>query len=145
MELLAISPYLITIFIAWFGSHAIKYTISLIKHEKLSLRSNMFISGGMPSSHSATAVSLMTIIGLKVGFDSALFGLALLFSLIVMYDALKVRRSSGEQGVALIALLKEQNSKIKVPYVVKGHTLLEVVIGAFLGVIIGAVVFFATF
>ena len=67
-----------------------------------------------------------------------------LLALIVMYDAVKVRRSSGEQGVAISELIKEQNSKVKLPRVSKGHTPMEVTVGALLGVIIGIIVFLAT-
>jgi acid phosphatase family membrane protein YuiD len=144
VELGIISPYLITIFVAWFGAHIIKYIVGSIKKEEYGFRSHLFISGGMPSSHSATAVALMTIIGLRDGISSGLFGLATLFALIVMYDAMKVRRSSGEQGEAIQELIKEQKSKVKLPRAAKGHTPLEVVIGAFLGLVIGLVVFFST-
>lgn len=145
MNLIAlISPYTIAIIIAWSGAHAIKYIIGLIKKEKLSLRTNLFRSGGMPSAHSATIMSIVTVIGLKDGFDSGLFGLSVMVAMIVMYDAMKVRRSSGEQGVAIAALIKEQNSKVKIPYVAKGHLLEEVIVGAIFGVAIGIVVFLAT-
>ena len=139
-----ISPYLITIFVAWFGTHIVKYITVLIKKEKYGFRSHLFISGGMPSSHSTTAVALMTIIGFRDGISSGLFALSVLFALIVMYDAVKVRRSSGEQGTAICELIKEQKSSIKLPRVAKGHIPLEVIIGAIFGVLIGAVVFFST-
>lgn len=139
-----VSPYLITIIVAWFGAHIIKYVISSIKKEKYGFRSHLFISGGMPSSHSTTAVALMTVIGLRDGLGSGLFGLATLFALIVMYDAMKVRRSSGEQGEAIQQLIKEQKSKVKLPRAARGHTPLEVVAGVSLGLIIGIVVFLST-
>lgn len=139
-----LSSYLIAIFVAWFGAHIIKYIVSYIKKERRGFRSQLFTSGGMPSSHSATVMAMTTVIGFRDGVESGLFGLAALFSLIVMYDALKVRRSSGEQGVALAELIKEQKSNIRLPRIAKGHTTLEVVIGACLGVIIGSIVFLAT-
>ena len=144
MGLNMISPYLITVFVAWFGAHIVKYIIGLIKKERHGFRSHLFVSGGMPSSHSTTAVALVTIIALRDGIGSGLFGLAVLFALIVMYDAVKVRRSSGEQGIAIQQLIKEQKSKVKLPRAAKGHTPLEVAIGAFFGVLIGLVVFLST-
>lgn len=144
MGLNIISPYLITVFIAWFGAHIVKYVIGLMKKEKHGFSSRLFMSGGMPSSHSTTVVALVTIIGLRDGISSGLFGLGALFALIVMYDAVKVRRSSGEQGAAIHALIKEQNSKVKLPRAAKGHTPLEVAIGAIFGGLIGLVVFFST-
>lgn len=139
-----ILPYLITIPAAWFGAHVVKYIIGSIKKEKRGFRSHLFMSGGMPSSHSATVVSMATIIGLRDGIDSGLFGLAVLFSLIVMYDAVKVRRSSGEQGAAIRELIKEQKSKVKLPRIAKGHTPIEVAFGASLGLVVGVVVFLST-
>jgi acid phosphatase family membrane protein YuiD len=139
-----ISPYLIAIFIAWFGAHVIKYVVSYIKKEKRGFRSQLFVSGGMPSSHSTTVMAMTTIIGLREGINSGLFGLSVLFALIVMYDAMKVRRSSGEQGIAITELIKEQKSDIKLPRTAKGHTPLEVTIGAILGILIGTIVFLST-
>lgn len=144
MSINGMSPYLIAIIIAWFGAHIIKYVVSYIKKERRGFRSQLFTSGGMPSSHSATVMAMATVIGFRDGIDSGLFGLAALFALIVMYDAVKVRRSSGEQGVALAELIKEQKSSVKLPRIAKGHTPLEVTIGALLGVIIGSIVFLAT-
>jgi len=138
------SPYLITILLAWLSAHLIKFVISLKNNERLTLRSYLFISGGMPSAHSATVVAMTTIIGLKLGFGSGIFGLAVLFAMITMYDALKVRRSSGEQGLAIQKLIKETKCDIDLPRVSKGHTPLEVVLGSILGLAIGIVVFLST-
>ncbi len=98
----------------------------------------------MPSAHSATVVAVTTIIGLEEGFSSAIFGLAVTFAGVVMYDAVMVRRSVGEQGASIQQLIKESKSKVKLPRAAKGHTPLEVLVGSVLGVIIGVVVFIAT-
>jgi hypothetical protein len=144
MKFDVVSPYLIAIVVTWFGAHVIKYVVAYFKKERRGFRSQLFTSGGMPSSHSATVVSMATVIALRDGVDSGLFGMAALFALIVMYDAVKVRRSSGEQGMAIRELIKEQKSSIKLPRAAKGHTPLEVTLGVFLGVIIGSIVFLAT-
>jgi len=141
---LIISPYLITILLAWLGAHVIKYIVSSLRNEKLTLKGYLFTSGGMPSAHSAAVISMATIIGLRDGFDSGLFGIAMLFAVIVMYDAMKVRRSSGEQGLVIHKLIKETKSKIEPPRVAKGHSPTEVALGAMLGVIVGFVVFLST-
>jgi len=139
-----ISPYLISIFAAWFGAHLIKYIISSIKKEKLNLRAHLFISGGMPSAHSSAVTAMVIIIGLRDGIELGLFGIAVLFAAITMYDAVKVRRSSGEQGVAIRYLIRENKSNVVLPRVAKGHTPLEVIFGVILGVVIGIVVFMST-
>jgi len=136
--------YILVIVIAWFGAHLIKYIIDRINNVNHGFSARLFMSGGMPSSHSSTAVSLATMIGLNYGFGSAIFSLAGLFSLIVMYDAAKVRRSSGEQGLAIQQLIKEQKSKVKLPRAAQGHTPLEVAFGAIFGAVISVVVYLST-
>jgi hypothetical protein len=98
----------------------------------------------MPSAHSATVAALVAVVALRDGLSSGLFGLAALFAAIVMYDAVMVRRSSGEQGIAIQQLIKEQKSAVALPRAAKGHNPLEVAVGALLGVVIGMVVFLAT-
>ena len=139
-----ISPYLIAIGVAWIVAHIIKYTIATLQGKRLDLTHQLFISGGMPSSHAATTVAVWMLVLLKEGADSGLFGLATLVTLIVCYDAVKVRRSVGEQGRAIQELIKVTGAEVKLPRAAKGHTPLEVIAGSFLGAIIGLVVFIAT-
>ena len=49
-----------------------------------------------------------------------------------MYDAVMVRRSSGEQGTAIQELIKELKSKVIIPRAAKGHTPEEVLRELFL-------------
>ena len=135
--MIELSPYILTVIVAWVTAQGTKYVIEVVKTRNLASLRQLYLSGNMPSSHSATAVSLATIIGLQYGAGSALFALAALFAAIVMYDAVMVRRSSGEQGAAIKALIKEQNSKVRMPRAAKGHEPLEVAVGAVLGFAIG--------
>lgn len=138
------SPYLITIIIAWLIAQGAKYVIVALRQRRFDHVRQLYLSGNMPSAHSATVVALAVIIGMRHGLDSALFSLAILFAAIVMYDAVMVRRSSGEQGVALQQLIKEQKSTIPLPRAAKGHSPLEVIAGAALGGVIGFIVFLTT-
>lgn len=140
----AFSPYLIAILVAWVAGQGVKYLIVVAKRRSLGHVRQLYLSGSMPSSHTAAMVSVMTLIGMRDGLDSGLFGLAVLMTCVVMYDAMMVRRSSGEQGLALHALIKEQKSKVPLPRAAQGHTPVEVLAGALLGLLIGAVVFLAT-
>jgi acid phosphatase family membrane protein YuiD len=137
-----LSPYLIAGAAAWLVSQGTKYLIASIKGKNLKAVRQLYLSGGMPSAHSATVIAVTTVIGLIDGIDSAVFGLAVLVSSVVMYDAVMVRRSSGEQGQTLLALLKERASKTELlpPRVARGHTPLEVLCGAAVGAIVGGVV-----
>lgn len=134
------SPYIAAGLGAWIIAQASKYIFASIKTRKMASLRHLYFSGNMPSAHSATVVAVTTVIGIVDGVGSGLFGLAIVFSSVVLYDAMMVRRSSGEQGAALTALIKEQKSKTRLPRVAKGHTPLEVVVGSVVGLAVGLVV-----
>jgi acid phosphatase family membrane protein YuiD len=142
MELL--SPYLIAIIAAWLIAQGAKYFWVATRQRSFNHYRQLYLSGNMPSAHSASVIALVTVIALRDSVDSGLFAIAALFAAIVMYDAVMVRRSSGEQGVAIQKLIKEQKSSVLIPRAAKGHTPVEVAVGALLGVLIGLVVFLAT-
>jgi hypothetical protein len=89
-------------------------------------------------------VTLSTLLGLKYGFNSDMFSLALVFSLIVMYDARGVRRAVGEQANLLNQLIKHLNAKDENNAALLkedlkeliGHTPVEVLGGLVLGIVI---------
>lgn len=129
---------LIVAFIAWFIAQAIKVGTALILNKKLDLEL-FFASGGMPSAHSAFVVSVAMQLGLKNGFNSDIFILALALTMIVVYDATNVRRSVGMQGITLnkmIEYIQEESDsqEIKTLKVVLGHTPLQVFFGIVLGI-----------
>lgn len=140
-----VSPYLLAIGVAWITAHLIKYCLARYQGRRVDFAQQLFISGGMPSSHTATATAVWFLVGAYEGIHSALFGIATLVLLIVAYDAVKVRRSVGEQGAAIHALIEFTKSKqLIAPRTARGHTPIEVVAGACLGLAVGMVVFFAT-
>ena len=95
-------------------------------------------TGGMPSAHSASVAALSTAIGMHAGFRSPLFGVTLYFSLIVMYDAAGLRRAAGRQATILNRLIEEnwEHREAEAHQLMEllGHTPLEVLVGALLGV-----------
>lgn len=138
-----LSAYLIAGALGFLVAQGLKYLISSITNRSTKGVRQLYLSGGMPSAHSATVIAVLVAIGALDGVNTAVFGVATLFAAIVMYDAVMVRRSSGEQGVALTALIKEQKSQVRLPRVAKGHTPSEVAVGALIGLIVGlSVVFF---
>jgi len=139
MEIL--SPYIIAGVAGWVLSQLSKYVVASFKVGKLASVRQLYLSGHMPSAHSATVIAVLVVIGLKDGIGSGLFGLALVFASVVLYDAMMVRRSSGEQGVAITGLIKETKSKVPLPRVAIGHTPLEVAVGSLLGCIVGIVTY----
>lgn len=141
-----LSPYLLTIIISWVVAQGVKYAVVVAKSRSFGSFRHLYLSGNMPSAHSATVVSMATFVGLVHGFESALFGIAAMVAAVVMYDAVMVRRSVGEQGSAIQALIKlaKGEEHVVIPRSAKGHTPVEVLVGACLGMLIGVVVFMAT-
>lgn len=138
--------YLVAAALAWIVAQSLKHVARLLGRNRRIFhnqpRHGLLLSGGMPSAHSATVVALTTIIGLNEGINSSIFALAVLMSAIVMYDAVMVRYSSGEQGNLLNRLLKNyESSKLLKPVrVAHGHTPVEVAAGACVGLVVGLVV-----
>lgn len=102
-------------------------------------------SGGMPSSHSATVCALATSSGMHYGVGSFEFAVCFVLAMVVMYDAIGVRQETGKQAKVLNSLLFENllkldsvllQEKLK-EYV--GHTPIQVIAGAILGVILAVV------
>lgn len=142
---MSLSPYLIAVVAAWVTAQGLKYILVALKNRNFDHIRQLYLSGNMPSAHSATTVALASTVGLIDGTDGPLFAIASLFAAVVMYDAIMVRRSVGEQGIALQTLIKlAKNKALVIPRAARGHTPLEVLAGALLGALIGLVVFFAT-
>lgn len=144
MEQLLSNYPLMTAVLSWFVAQVLKMAIDAYFNKGINWE-RMTGSGGMPSSHSSTVVSLAVAIGVSYGVDSTLFALALIFAIVVMYDATGVRRETGKQAVILNRLLldnpfswtgEEFDKKLK-EYV--GHTPLQVLMGAILGVLIALI------
>ena len=80
----------------------------------------------------------------NMGFSSAEFGIAFILAIIVMYDAAGVRRAAGKQAKLLnkivatpgLSALQVQEKLVEV----LGHTPLEVIVGAVIGVVVGIIV-----
>jgi len=100
---------------------------------------HLFSNGGMPSSHSALAASATTIIALEYGAESPLFVLALVFTLVVVWDAFTIRYQLGNHGQMINRLVKElpDNKEYQFPLLIErwGHKASEVIVGIILGVI----------
>jgi hypothetical protein len=135
------NPYFVVPLVAWAIAQTSKVIIDSVVLHRLSVR-RLATAGGMPSSHSALVVSLTTIIGRMQGIQSPLFALALIFSTVVMYDATGVRRAAGQQAMILNRLLDDlfiahrgiHQERLRE---LLGHTPIEVIAGAVLGIVIG--------
>ena len=128
---------------AWLVAQTLKFVFSVMKNHRLDFRVLVSL-GGMPSSHSALAGALATSVGLREGFGSSVFALALCFALIVMFDAQSVRRAAGIQAQVLNRILeeffKEHHFSQRRLVELLGHTPLEVLLGMTMGIFISLAV-----
>ena len=130
--------------IAWFMAQILKVVFTLLLEKRLDF-SRMFGLGGMPSSHSAVVCALGTSVGRVYGFYSVEFAICCMFAMVVMTDAAGVRRAAGRQAAVLNKILQDMvfagkgttNERLKE---LLGHTPFEVLVGAFLGALIGLLV-----
>ena len=135
--------YIVVPFCVWFFIQLFKLITEIIKTKKFNFKKIMQ-AGGMPSSHTAVVVSLTTMVGKSEGITSPIFGVALIFAFIVMYDAAGVRRAAGKQAELLNKIVNtpgltgvEVSEKL---VEVLGHTPVQVFVGALIGIIVGLIV-----
>ena len=135
----------ISAILGWFVAQVLKTLIHMIINKKF-VAERMVGSGGMPSSHSSTVCALATAAGMKYGGGSYEFAIAIMLAIIVMYDAMGVRRETGKQGRVLNEMLEiftNMGNQISAEEKLKefvGHTPLHVLMGAILGIIIALLV-----
>ncbi len=146
--------------LSWAVAQLIKAVLYAVKYRTFKLE-RLFGSGGMPSSHSSTVCALVITVYRMEGIASATFGLAMMLAIITMYDATGVRRAAGihaKQINRLRHIVDELDEEIldKIDEKVEeddeddpedtkelkeflGHTPLEGIFGALLGILIGIV------
>ena len=139
------NPVFVAAVMGWFVAQVLKTIIHFMIHKKL-VWERMVGSGGMPSSHSATVCALATATGIQYGGGGFEFAVTVMLAIIVMYDAMGVRRETGKQGQVLNEMLevftnmgKQISAEAKLKEFV-GHTPLQVLMGAILGIAIAVIV-----
>ncbi|GAC1508277.1 MAG: divergent PAP2 family protein [Candidatus Dormibacteraceae bacterium] len=128
--------------VAWAIAQAAKVIMTSMRQRRLNLRV-LAETGGMPSSHAAIVMGLTSAVGKYAGVSSAAFAIALIFSFVVMYDAAGLRRAAGRQAAILNRLVEDlvhmrgmQEQRLRE---LLGHTPVEVLVGAMLGIVVGLI------
>lgn len=134
--------FLLASLVAWTIAQAAKVILTSVRQRRLNLRV-LAETGGMPSSHAAIVMGLTSAVGKYAGVSSAPFAIALIFSFVVMYDAAGLRRAAGRQAAVLNRLVEDlvhmrgmQEQKLRE---LLGHTPVEVLVGAMLGIVVGLI------
>ncbi|MBD5151662.1 MAG: divergent PAP2 family protein [Oscillibacter sp.] len=139
--MLTTNPIIDCALLAWFLAQLIKVILDLVILRKWDVK-RFVSSGGMPSSHSALVVAATTAIGKLYGIQSPDFALAVIVSAVVMYDACNVRRSAGDTAKLVNQILAHVEKLTAEDFAddlreVMGHTPLQVLMGALLGLGVG--------
>ncbi len=130
---------LVTAVAGWGVAQVLKTIIDLALNKNFNPE-RLVGSGGMPSSHSSTVCALTTAASYRYGVGSFEFAVSFVLSMIVMYDAMGVRRETGKQAKLLNSLLLENPLKLNAEILQEklkeyvGHTPLQVAAGALLGI-----------
>ena len=141
---------LIAPIIAWFVAQVLKIFTYLFVEKEFVLR-RMISDGGMPSAHSATVFALTVMSGWIYGFGSAAFAISMILAVVIMRDAVGVRRESGVNASIIKLLAKRSNSQLKegeehiktdMLKELVGHTPFQVAMGFVLGVVVASAMFF---
>ncbi|MFA5926153.1 MAG: divergent PAP2 family protein [Parcubacteria group bacterium] len=101
-----------------------------------------FTHGHMPSAHTAFVVSTVTTIGYYAGTTSPVFALAIIFAVLIIDDALRLRMYLGDQGRYLNMLVDQLPiDKKKFPRLKEriGHRISEVIVGGIIGFVLSLI------
>jgi len=138
------NPIILSSLTSWFLSQLIKgiFVFFTVRKKREFLETLFWRTGGMPSSHAAVVASMTASVAFHEGVGSNLFAVSLLVALVVMRDAMGVRRAVGIQARAINLLgsqkTEKDDSKFCPVKEIKGHAPLEVIAGALLGILISA-------
>ncbi len=141
MQILTWNLVLSLSIISWLAAQVLKVIIYYVMKRRLDF-TYLVSSGGMPSSHSSFICACATSVGYLHGWTSGLFAVTAVIAFIVMYDAANVRKAAGEQA-KILNYIMEHWKELRPEFLGKelkellGHTPLQVLVGAFLGIAIG--------
>lgn len=132
------NPILNRAMAVWLVSQTSKFAVSYFKAGTLNWE--RFVgAGGMPSAHSAVVSCLLAGVIRYTGFGSPLTAVTFVFAMIVMYDATGVRQAAGKQAEVLNKIIEEFRLHKQVTEIplkeLLGHTPIEVIVGAALGIL----------
>ena len=119
---------------AWFIAGLLKFIVNSIKAKSLAF--DQIGYGGLPSTHAALVTNITMLIGLESGVNSPTFGLALTMMIIVIIDALGLRRQIGKHAEIINQMSVHLTYKIVLSEKI-GHKLHEIFAGIVVGIITG--------
>ena len=122
-----------SVFLALAAAQGMKLLLFKLRHHQHLRLEDVVVTGGMPSAHSATVVALCLSILWTEGWQNSIFVLAAVLAVIVIRDALGVRRTAGEEGKTINSIIRLTHVKTPPVHYSLGHTPPEVAVGIVIG------------
>ena len=140
LENIVANKVLVSVVVAGVLCQLLKILIFIFVHKQRLHVKDIVVTGGMPSTHSALVWAMAVSIFLSEGISTA-FVLSVVLLVIVLRDAMGVRRTAGEEGHIIHQIIKKTNLKIKEYHYAMGHTPKQVVVGSVIGIAVSFIVY----
>jgi hypothetical protein len=122
--------------VGYLAAGCLKFAVNCLRERRLAF--DLIGLGGMPSTHTTIVVTAAALVGLREGIGSPVFAVALTLAVIVVIDAMDLRRKIGKHAAALRRLYPDDLEVQKLRERM-GHSPAEVLAGVATGAVCGAV------
>lgn len=144
LQLFIEHPILLSAFFSMFLAQFLKALIEIVKRKSKSSKdlvgTLLWKTGGMPSSHSSLVTAIAVTAGITEGFNSPIFIVTLFYGMIIIRDAMGVRRTAGQLAQSYNSFAEKIAEKEGIEFEkvkeVNGHSPLEVTVGSLLGLFV---------
>lgn len=136
---LAMNKVLVSALIAQLTSQLFKVFYPLLKKQKPDL-TKINAYGGFPSAHTAFISGATFSLGFSTGFNSPIFGFAVVVSIIIISDIIVIRSKLYENILITYEIAKKLNIEKKENENFKNHTPFDVIFGILYGFFISFIV-----
>ena len=127
---------LVSVVLALTAAQGLKMLFIVVRHRQRLHLEDFVVTGGMPSAHSATVTALCLSILWTEGWRSSTFVLSAVLAVVVIRDALGVRRTAGEEGKTINSIIRLAHVRTPPVHYSLGHTPTEVAVGIVIGALV---------
>jgi hypothetical protein len=127
---------LASVVLALTAAQGLKMLLIAIRHRQRLHLEDIVVTGGMPSAHSATVTALCLSILWTEGWRNPIFVLSAVLTVVVIRDALGVRRTAGEEGKTINSIIRLVHVRTPLVHYSLGHTPTEVAVGIAIGALV---------
>jgi len=134
-----------SVVVALITAQGLKMLLIALRHQQALSLQDLVVTGGLPSTHCATVTALCLSVLWTVGWWNAIFAVSAVLAVIVIRDALGVRRTAGEEGRTINDIIRLAHVRTPPVHYSLGHTPPEVAAGIAIGALATLVILAITF